>query len=274
MVLNGPCFRPGRAAIATVMLLALPPTLSSFVGVRVIPPLVTRTVGAAMCDRTAPRAHQPGEWAEEDDADAWETAQMPSSDYDAVGQSGSIDVRRSGIDAVRQCLRKTKTVLPLLKEIASRDFFSFYAVNLITPCMYYADVGTSCEMDRCEITPVRDRDVPSVLLDRDLHEYGFTIDGDPNPKLAVTLHPSRSPPTPPLSLDLKLALSASRQVGAGRTCLPTSPNTSTSARALAATPGTTARACGASSTPRSASPSDSTSPAAPGSGNLVSGKSQ
>ena len=99
---------------------------------------------------------------------------MPSSDYDAVGQSESIDIRRSGIDCVRQCLRKTKKVLPLfkpaalaapapatpstppgtpvpalgtapelaaarrpccpqvlplLKEIASRDFFSFYAVS-------------------------------------------------------------------------------------------------------------------------------------------------
>ena len=43
-------------------------------------------------------------------------------------------------------------------------------------------------MDRCEITSVRDRDVPSALLDRDLHEYGFTIDGwcparkDPKPE--------------------------------------------------------------------------------------------
>ena len=170
--------RRARAAMATVVLLTLPSTLPSFVGVRARPPLGTpcarpllgtRTVGTAMCDRTAPR--------EEDDPYEWETAQMPSSDYDAVGQSGSIDVRRSGIDAVRQCLRTTKKVLPLLKEIASRDFFSYFAVNLITPCMYYADVGTSCEMDRCEITPVRDRDVPSKLLDRDLHEYGFTIDG-------------------------------------------------------------------------------------------------
>ena len=190
------------------MLLALPPTLCSFVGVLARPPLVTRTFGAAMCDRTAPKPHEPGEWADEDDAYAWETAQMPSSDYDTVGQSGSIDVRRSGIDAVRQCLRKTRKVLPLLKEIASRDFFSYYAVNLITPCMYYADVGTSCETDRCGITPVRDRDVPSMLLDRDLHEYGFTIDGDPNPKLALTLRLSRSPLTPALVLGPKPALSA------------------------------------------------------------------
>ena len=159
------------------MLLALSPTRSSFVALRA-GTLVKRTPGAVMCDSTAPKAHAPGAWAAEDAA-AWESADMPSSDYDAVGQSESIDIRRSGIDCVRQCLRKTKKVLPLLKEIASRDFFSYYAVNLIMPCMYYADVGTSCEMDRCEINPVRDRDVPSALLDRDLHEYGFTIDGAP-----------------------------------------------------------------------------------------------
>ena len=107
---------------------------------------------------------------------AWESAVIPSFDYD---QEIDIQDTMGGIDCVRQCLRKTKKVLPLLKEIASRDFFSYYAVNLITPCMYFPEVGTSCEMDRCEISPVRDRDVPSELLSRDLVEYGFTIDGAP-----------------------------------------------------------------------------------------------
>ena len=55
-----------------------------------------------------------------------------------------------GISAVRQCLRETKKVLPLLKQISTRDFFSYYAVNLITPCMYFPDYDEGCEVDRCD----------------------------------------------------------------------------------------------------------------------------
>jgi hypothetical protein len=219
-------------------------------------------LGAVMCDAT---------WEAAPDAGAWEEAEMPSFDYESV----LLDDRdwhdtTAAIESVRQCLRKTKKVLPLLKQIASRDFFSYYAINLITPCMYFPDYLDTCEIDRCEVDPVRDRDVPSKLLDRDLHEYGFTIDGDPNPKLALTLRLSRPPLTPTLTLGPKAhPLRFSPQAGAGRTCRRTSPNTSTCAQPLVATPGTTARACGASSTPRSASPSDSKSRAARGSGKLV-----
>ena len=103
---------------------------------------------------------------------------MPSFDYESV----LLDDRdwhdtTAAIESVRQCLRKTKKVLPLLKQIASRDFFSYYAVNLIMPCMYFPDYLDTCEIDRCEVEPVRERDVPVRLLDRDRHEYGFTLDG-------------------------------------------------------------------------------------------------
>lgn len=81
------------------------------------------------------------------------------------------------IDCVRQCLRNTKKVLPLLKEIASRDFFSFYALDTMTPCMYFPTEDEGCDLDRCEITAVSDRDVPPALLERDLNEYDFRIDG-------------------------------------------------------------------------------------------------
>jgi hypothetical protein len=43
--------------------------------------------------------------------------------------------------------------------------------------MYFPTELGGCEMDRCEITAVRDRDVPPELLKRDLSEYGFIIDG-------------------------------------------------------------------------------------------------
>ena len=82
-----------------------------------------------------------------------------------------------GIGSVRRCLRETKHVLPLLKEISSHDFFSYYAVNLITPCMYFPTEESTCELDRCHIESVDERNLPPELLRRDLSEYGFTIDG-------------------------------------------------------------------------------------------------
>ena len=91
--------------------------------------------------------------------------------------STNLEDTMGGISAVRQCLRETKKVLPLLKQISTRDFFSYYAVNLITPCMYFPTSESACELDRCEIEPVWERDVPPQLLQRDLSEYGFTIDG-------------------------------------------------------------------------------------------------
>lgn len=83
----------------------------------------------------------------------------------------------AGIDYVRQCLLETQVVLPLLKEIASQDFFSYYAINLITPCMYFHMELEGCDLDRCDIKSVRDRDVPPAILARDISECGFTIDG-------------------------------------------------------------------------------------------------
>lgn len=139
-----------------------------------------RAFGVVMCDATWEAAPDAGEEAETSRStdSTWEQAEMPSFDYESV----LLDDRdwhdtTAAIESVRQCLRKTKKVLPLLKQMASRDFFSYYAVNLITPCMYFPDYLGTCEIDRCEVDPVRDRDVPSKLLDRDLHEYGFTIDG-------------------------------------------------------------------------------------------------
>lgn len=105
----------------------------------------------------------------------WESAVMPSFDYS--GWSTSLQETMVGIDSVRKCLRSTKMILPLLKEISSRDYFSYYAVNLITPCMYFPTEDEGCEIDRCEIRAVWDKDVPPDLLKRDLSEYDFTIDG-------------------------------------------------------------------------------------------------
>ena len=108
-------------------------------------------------------------------AEVWETAQMPAFNY--TKWSSNLQDSEGGIESVRECLRDVNLVLPLLRQITSRDYFSYFAVNLITPCMYFPTEDGGCEIDRCEISAVRDRDVPRGLLKRDLDEYGFAIDG-------------------------------------------------------------------------------------------------
>ena len=106
---------------------------------------------------------------------SWEQESVSSFDYSAW--SKSLRETMVGIDSVRQCLRNTKKVLPLLKEITTRDYFSFFAVNLITPCSYFPSEEAGCEIDRCEIEATFDRDIPPELLKRDMSEYDFAIDG-------------------------------------------------------------------------------------------------
>ena len=96
---------------------------------------------------------------------------MPNFDYAAWSTLTDLP---GGIDA---CRKSNAQVLPILKEIAKRDFFSYFAVNLITPCMYFPTELEGCEVDRCEIQAVRDRDVPQALRERDLSEYNFALDG-------------------------------------------------------------------------------------------------
>ena len=43
--------------------------------------------------------------------------------------------------------------------------------------MYFPTEDEGCWIDSCDIEAVRDRDVPPALLERDLSEYDFTIDG-------------------------------------------------------------------------------------------------
>ena len=100
----------------------------------------------------------------------WETATMPTYDYNGPTRI----VIGPGMENVKQ---HNGAVVRLLEEIVAHDFFSYFPVNLITPCMYFPTSEDGCELDRCEIESVRDRDVPPDLLARDLSEYGFTIDG-------------------------------------------------------------------------------------------------
>ena len=142
---------------------------SALLALLVAPPRVSRPRTAGV--RMSEVAESFGAW---EDVGQWESAGL--TDVYAAWSTNLQDTT-DGIDSVRQCLRETKIVLPLLKEIASRDFFSYFAVNLVTPCMYFPTEEAPCEVDRCEITPVRDRDMPELLQARDDSEYGFTIDG-------------------------------------------------------------------------------------------------
>ena len=75
------------------------------------------------------------------------------------------------------CRTHNHEVLPLLEKLVEHDFFTFFGVNLITPCMYFPTEEDPCELDRCEIRASRDRDVPAALRKRDLEEYDFALDG-------------------------------------------------------------------------------------------------
>ena len=71
--------------------------------------------------------------------------------------------------------REDRGAIPaLLEQLVERDFFSYFPVNLITPCMYFPSEDEGCWNESCEIQAVRDRDVPAALLQRDRDEYGFT----------------------------------------------------------------------------------------------------
>ena len=108
---------------------------------------------------------------------AWESQAISSYDYTKWYEHKLQDTY-VGIEA---CRSSHARVVPLLKEIASHDFFSYFAINLYTPCMYFPTEEAGCDTSdadaACAIQATRDRDVPSDLLDRDLHEYDFTLDG-------------------------------------------------------------------------------------------------
>ena len=148
-----------REQIAAVMFFIFPAAPP-----RIKPLCATGTVRVA----TPPRAMPLSDYQA-----PWESANMPSFDYTAW--STNLQDTKRGID---ECRRSSAlTVLPLLKQIASRDFFSYFAVNLIMPCGYFPTADAGCEFDSCEIRAIRNRDVPQELLLRDLNEYDFALDG-------------------------------------------------------------------------------------------------
>ncbi|EOD21707.1 hypothetical protein EMIHUDRAFT_207741 [Emiliania huxleyi CCMP1516] len=90
---------------------------------------------------------------------AWESADMPTYDY----RNQTFPVILAGMR------REDRGAIPaLLEQLVERDFFSYFPVNLITPCMYFpsGDAGAA-----------RERDIPPAVIARDREEYNFLIDG-------------------------------------------------------------------------------------------------
>ena len=114
----------------------------------------------------APRL-QESTWAE---PPAWESAEMPTYDY----RSQTYPLILAGME---KCREDSGELLTLLEQLAQCDFFSYFPVNLITPCMFFPSGDAGCEMATCEIRAARERDMPSALLARDREEYTYDIDG-------------------------------------------------------------------------------------------------
>ena len=95
---------------------------------------------------------------------------MPTYDY----RNATFHVIGAGMRTVKA---HNHEVVRLLEELAEHDFFAYFPVNLITPCMYFPSGDSGCDMNTCEIRACRERDIPSQLLERDRSEYDFELDG-------------------------------------------------------------------------------------------------
>jgi len=97
----------------------------------------------------------------------WEERDTPTFDY-------HLDYYNDLLKGVAQCREENEKVLPLLEQIEKFDFFSYYAVDLLSSCSYMPTVEEPCGLDACEIDPADE--VPEAMVARDDSEYEFEID--------------------------------------------------------------------------------------------------
>lgn len=64
---------------------------------------------------------------------------MPTYDY----RNQTFPVILAGM---RRCREDRGAIPALLEQLVERDFFSYFPVNLITPCMYFPSGDAGCEM--------------------------------------------------------------------------------------------------------------------------------
>ena len=92
---------------------------------------------------------------------------MPTYDY----RSDYYSDLMIGVD---ECRKENAHVLPLLNELKQFDFFSYFAVDLLSSCSYMPTEEEPCGLDACEIDPAED--VPEAMVSRDDDEYEFELD--------------------------------------------------------------------------------------------------
>ena len=95
----------------------------------------------------------------------WETQPNPQFDYK---QDDGME------DAFAEIRASNHLLQPLLSELRAKDFFSYYAVDLLASCSYMPTTEAPCDLDACEIDPAED--VPARMIERDENEYEFELD--------------------------------------------------------------------------------------------------
>merc|ERR1719316_968005 len=73
------------------------------------------------------------------------------------------------------CRKQNSQILPLLEQLKTRDFFSYFPFDLMSSCLYMPTSESECELGSCDVPPATS--VPENLRSRDEDEYEFELDG-------------------------------------------------------------------------------------------------
>ena len=101
------------------------------------------------------------------DVGLWEERDMPTFDY-------QLDYYSDLLEGMEKCQQENERVLPLLNQLSKFDFFSYFAVDLLSSCGYMPTNEEPCGLDACEIDPAEE--VPEAMVARDDDEYEFELD--------------------------------------------------------------------------------------------------
>jgi len=98
----------------------------------------------------------------------WEVREMPTYNY-------RFDYFEDLLEGMAKCRAHNAEVVPLLRQLQTKDFFACFPVDLMAPCSYMPTEETPCELGKCDIEPMDES--PDNLAARDYDEYEFVLDG-------------------------------------------------------------------------------------------------
>lgn len=98
----------------------------------------------------------------------WETKQMPTYDY----HSHSYPDLMRGMSV---CREQSNKIVPLLEQLKTRDFFSYFPLDLMASCSFLPTQEDPCDLGKCDVEAAED--VPEKIRVRDDDEYEFELDG-------------------------------------------------------------------------------------------------